>query len=337
MAQNTYNRRNFIKTATFAGAGIGFIMGPMSIFGKDIPLAKGKRIGIIGLDTTHSIAFTKALNDPAAAAEYSGYHVVAAYPYGSREIELCIRRIPVQTEEIKKYGVEIVDSIAKLLKMTDVILLETNDGRLHLEQALQVIQAGKPLFIDKPMAASYADAAAIFKAAEKHQIPVFSASSLRFMTAIQNINSGRYGKVSGADTYSPATIEKTHPDLFWYGIHGVETLFAVMGTGCRQVSCFSTLDTDVVVGQWDDNRTGTFRGLRAGKTDFGGTCFCEQEIIPLGPYLGYAPLLKAIIQFFESGKPPVSSKETLEILAFMEAASISKSQGGKPITLNNDK
>ncbi|MNK04848.1 Oxidoreductase family, NAD-binding Rossmann fold [compost metagenome] len=333
MAKTSFNRRDFIKSAALAGAGIGLNLSPIASIAKDISSGKGKRIGIIGLDTTHSIAFTKALNDPNAGPEYAGYRVVAAYPYGSRDIELCIKRIPVETEEIKKYGVKITGSIAQLLKEVDVVLLETNDGRLHLEQALEVLKAGKPLFIDKPMAASFKDGAAIFKAAEEYKVPVFSSSSLRFMSAIKDVNTGKYGKVTGADTYSPAYLEKTHTDLFWYGIHGVETLFSVMGPGCKQVTQFSAGDTDVVVGTWADNRIGTYRGLRSGKTDFGGTCYCEKEIVQLGPYVGYAPLLIEIIQFFESGKPPVSSRETLEILAFMEAAAESKLRGGKPVAM----
>ena len=189
----------------------------------------------------------------------------------------------------------------------------------------------KTLFIDKPIAASLKDANAIFKAAAQNQVPVFSSSSLRFMTAVVDVKNNKYGKVLGAETFSPATIEPTHPDLFWYGIHGVETLFALMGTGCKTVTRYYTKDTDVVVGLWNDGRIGTFRGTRNGKADFGGTSFCENETVNVGPYLGYQPLLKEIISFFEIGKPPVKAEETLEILAFMEAADESKKLNGKPV------
>lgn len=294
----------------------------------------GKRVGIIGLDTSHSLAFTKLLFEDRTGA-YDGYHVVAAYPYGSRTLQLSKDRIPVQTEEMKKYGVRIVPSIAELLTEVDVVLLETNDGRLHLEQALEVIKAKKPLFIDKPIAASLRDAEAIFEAAAKYQVPVFSSSSLRFMKAVYSVKAGIYGKVLGAETFSPATIEKSHPDLFWYGIHGVETLFAVMGPNCKKVTRHYTDDTDLVVGVWDDDRVGTFRGIRKGKADFGGTCFCEDGIVQLGPYLGYEPLLKEITTFFTTGKVPVSAVETLSILAFMEAADKSKRLNGKTVFLSD--
>jgi hypothetical protein len=332
------NRRKFLKSTALASLGLGLTGHVTALYGQDNPLgkvAKGLRVGIIGLDTSHSIAFTKALNNAAAAPELGGYKVVAAYPQGSNDIESSVKRIPANTEEVKKYGVEIVDSIKSLLKKVDVVLLETNDGRRHLEQALPVLKAGKRVFIDKPMTASLDEAMAIFAAAREHKVPVFSSSSLRFMTKAQEVAQGKLGKVLGAETYSPATLEKTHPDLFWYGIHGVEALFTVMGKGCKSVTRFYTDNADIVVGTWDDNRLGTFRGTRAGKADFGGTAYCEKGNTELGPFKGYDPLLVEIIKFFQTGVPPVSAEETLEILAFMEAADESKRQGGKPVTLES--
>ncbi len=310
-----------------------------SLYGKSA-LLSGKRVGIIGLDTSHSVAFTKTLNATNAAVVYGGYKIVAAYPKGSNDIITSVERIPGYIEEVKKLGVEIVESISDLLDKVDVVLLETNDGRLHLDQALQVLKARKPVFIDKPIAASLMDAKAIFAAAKQYKTPVFSSSSLRFITGISDIKSGTIGKVLGAETFSPAIIEKTHPDLFWYGIHGVELLFALMGTGCIKVTRIHSKDTDVVVGVWDDGRLGSFRGTRNGNynyggkvaaSDFGGTVYGEMANLTLGEFKGYDPLLEQIILFFENGTAPVSPEETLEIIAFMEAADESRDRGGTPV------
>ena len=292
----------------------------------------GKRVGIIGLDTSHSVAFTKVLNAPEPNATYLGYRVVAAYPQGSKDIQSSVKRIPEYTETVKKLGVEIVDSIADLLTQVDVVLLETNDGRRHLEQVIPVLKAGKRVFVDKPIAGSLADTLAIFDASKRYNVPLFSASSLRYIKGVEGLDKST---VLGADTFSPATLEKTHPDLFWYGVHGVETLFTVMGTGCQKVERIHTDLTDIVVGTWADGRVGTFRGTRSGKHEYGGTVFTQNGNIVLGPYAGYEPLLKEIIQFFETGTPPVSAAETLEIFAFMEAADESKRQGGVAVTLES--
>ena len=293
------------------------------------------RVGMIGLDTSHAIAFTKILNADDESDEVGGCRVVAAYPHGSPDIESSTSRIPKYTAQMKEMGIEITPSIDALLKKVDVVLLETNDGRPHRMQALQVIKAGKPLFIDKPLAGSLADAVAIFRAAEEAGVPIFSSSSLRFSPGAQAIRGGSIGDIIGCDAYSPCSLEKTHPDLFWYGIHGVETLFTVMGAGCESVTRVSSADTDVVVGKWKGGRVGTFRGQRTGKRGYGGTAFGTKAIQAVGPYGGYRPLVVEIVKFFKTGKPPVSARETLEIYAFMEAADESKRQGGVPITLQS--
>ncbi|MCU0456289.1 MAG: Gfo/Idh/MocA family oxidoreductase [Bacteroidales bacterium] len=319
-------RRDFIRTVAAGSLTLG-LAGNLETSGIQ-GLQKSKRIGIIGLDTSHSVAFTRALNDPSADAAFLGYRIVAAYPKGSNDIKSSVDRIPGYIEDVRKLGVEIVNSVDELLAKVDFVLLETNDGRLHLEQALPVFRAGKLMFIDKPVAASLSDAVAIYEASDHHRIPVFSSSSLRYMTGIKEISQGSIGKVLGVDTYSPATLEKTHPDLFWYGVHGVETLFTLMGKGCKTVSRTHSENFDKVTGLWDDGRIGSFRGIRSGKSDYGGTVFGEKGIVVLGKYSGYNPLLLEIVRFFDTGIPPVSRDETLEIFTFMAAADESKIKGG---------
>ncbi|MDR1371201.1 MAG: Gfo/Idh/MocA family oxidoreductase [Dysgonamonadaceae bacterium] len=325
-------RRTFIKSTALAG--VGLVTSGWT-FGMDKELVrKGLRVGIIGLDTSHAVAFTKSLNASDASPEFGGYKVVAAYPQGSKDIESSIKRVPGYIEEVRKLGVEIVDSISELLKKVDVVLLETNDGRPHPEQAIPVFKAGKPVFIDKPVAGTLTDAYTIFQAAKDYKAPVFSASSLRYMSNMDDIIKNQsIGKILGAESFSPSPLEATHPDFFWYGIHGIEALFTVMGTGCQTVSRVHTPDTDVVTGIWKDDRIGAFRGLRAGKTGYGGYAFGDKGIKTLGDYNGYDPLLKEIIKFFQTKISPVTPGETLEIFTFMEAADESKRRGGASVSM----
>lgn len=331
MNKTSYNRRKFLHQATLGTIAVSLpnILSAGSLRDLTQLMAKGKRVGIIGLDTSHSTAFVKALNAANPDADYLGYKVVAAYPWGSKTIQSSTERIPSYTEEVKKAGVVIVDSIDALLKTSDVILLETNDGHPHLEQAIQVMKAGKTLFVDKPVAASLPDTLRIYAAAEQYKVPVFSSSSLRYTPLTQDIAAGKtIGKVLGADAYSPCELEPSHPDFFWYGIHGIELLFTVMGKGCKEVRRVHEQNTDMVTGTWQDGRIGTYRGVRGGKVGYGGTAFGESGVSPLGSYGGYESLLKKIIQFFETGIAPVPVDETIEIYAFMEAADESKRMGG---------
>ncbi|HBV62955.1 MAG TPA: dehydrogenase [Rhodopirellula sp.] len=295
---------------------------------------KRLRVGVIGLDTSHVLAFTKAFQQAKPdAPDLSGFDVVAAYPFGSADIESSASRIPKYTEDMKALGVEIVDSIATLLAKVDCVLLETNDGRLHLKQALQVFRTGKPVFIDKPTGSNLAEVVAIFRAAAHFNAPMFSSSSLRYSDGAQAIRGGKVGRVLGCTTYSPCTLEPTHVDLFWYGIHGVESLYTCMGTGCRSVTHTSTEDFELAVGIWADGRIGSFRGIRAGAKGYGGIAFGEKGITEIGPYGGYRPLVEKIAKFFRTSEPPIAANETIELYAFMQAAAQSKQQGGTPVEI----
>lgn len=335
--EKTFDRRNFLKSTAVASIGLGLNLSGAAAFAQDARSAQnGKRIGIIGLDTSHSVAFTKTFNAENPGPEYGGYKVVAAYPKGSNDIESSVKRIPGYIDEVKKYGVTIVDSIKELLRQVDVVMLETNDGRLHLEQVMPVFKAGKTVFIDKPVAASLADAMAIFDAAKKYKVPVFSSSSLRYYPSVNAIAEGKAGNVLGADVFSPSHLEKTHMDFSWYGIHGVEMLYTVMGTGCKSVTRTHTADADVVVGLWNDDRIGTFRGVRYSKIGYGGSVFGDKSIETLDTKGGgYNPLLVEVVKFFQTGQAPVTPEETIELFAFMEAADESKRQGGKSVTLES--
>ncbi|NLO72107.1 MAG: Gfo/Idh/MocA family oxidoreductase, partial [Porphyromonadaceae bacterium] len=271
------------------------------------------KIGIIGLDTSHSKVFTENING-GKVTDYPNFKIVAAYPYGSKSIESSFKRIPGYIEDVKKHGVVITNSIQELLEMVDCVMLETNDGNLHLEQAAEVFKAGKIVFIDKPLGASLDQAIAIVELSKRYSVPFFSSSALRFVPQNIKLRNGEYGKVIGADCYSPHRTEASHPDFGWYGIHGVEMLFTIMGTGCKNVSRMST-DTivDVVSGQWADGSIGTFRALQKGRSIYGGTAFTAKGAQPVGPYSGYLDLLNEVLKFFTTRVAPVTPEETLEI------------------------
>jgi len=301
--------------------------------------AKPLRAGIIGLDTSHVLAFTQTLNKgpkkPEDADKVAGVRVVAAYPQGSKDIESSTTRVPEYTEKVKALGVEIVDSIDELVKRVDAVFLESNDGRVHLEQVKPVLKAGKPVFIDKPIAGSLADTIRILDAAKKAKVPLFCSSSLRFGATTQAVRNGSIGKVKSAETFSPAHLEPTHPDLYWYGVHGCESLFTVMGTGCKSVKRGTTADGKIeVTGTWVDGRTGIFREENGqDRKGYGGKAVGEKGESPIGSYDSYDVLLFEIIKMFRTGVVPVSADETLELYAFMEAADESKRRGGAEVTL----
>ncbi|HNT65718.1 MAG TPA: Gfo/Idh/MocA family oxidoreductase [bacterium] len=294
------------------------------------------RIGLIGLDTSHAPAFVRAINQSDHPDHVPGGRVVAAVVGGSPDIEASAARIDGFTREIRdQMGVPLVDDIPSLIPLVDAVLLTSVDGRVHRTQAEPIIDAGLPLFVDKPMAANLNDVRALFDRAGHRGSPLFSCSSLRFYPGlVDTLADPDLGAVVGCDCYAPCPLEPHHPDLMWYGIHGVEMLFAVLGPDCRNVMRLSRTD-DIVLGYWEDGRIGGYRGLRKGFAGYGATIFGNNAIRSF-QYHGdslFHPLLQKIMAFFHSGQAPVHRQETEMMFAFMEAADISKAHDGKLVQL----
>jgi len=299
-----------------------------------------KKIGIIGLDTSHVVAFTTVFNkgpkNPSDAAKFAGFRVTAAIAQGSKDITESTVHVPDYTAKLQGMGVEIVDSIEKLCAQVDFVLLESNDGRVHLEQILPVLKAGKTVFIDKPIAGSLADVIRIQEAAKKAGVVYFCSSSLRFAASTQAVAQGAVGKVKTAYTTSPASLEPHHPDLYWYGVHGCESLYTVMGTGCLSVKRDKSAAGMIqVTGNWGDGRVGIYREAdrKAKGGPYGGKAVGDKGEADIGKFDGYEVLLESVVKMFRTGKAQVSAEETLELYTFMEAADESKRQNGAEVKL----
>ena len=330
-------RRKFIKQLAIAGVGSGLATRPFYHWMRTSGLKPQElRLGIVGL-SPHSAAFSTLLNDEQKKSDLAGCRIDALFhPPGNPDVEFSEEQLAGFKASVEDAGVRIVSSMEELLKEVDGVLIETNDGRPHMEQVLPVLRAGKPVFVDKPVAEDLKGVISIYNAAAEYNVPIFSSSSLRYGKLPQEINLSKKSQVLGANTFSPAPLEPGHTDLYWYGIHGVEMLYTVMGTGCQEVwQVGHSDDGDVVAGMWDNGRIGTFRGIRNGKRGYGGNTFLHDEIIELGTFEGYRPLVVKIVEFFNTGNPPVPKNETLEIYAFMTAANISNLKGGHKVSVRS--
>ncbi|WP_042462027.1 Gfo/Idh/MocA family protein [Neobacillus dielmonensis] len=290
------------------------------------------KIGMIGLDTSHAVAFTKLLNDHTSPFHVKGGTVVMAYPGGSFDFALSYSRISGITKEVEQYGVQIVETIEEVVTQCDAILLESVDGRVHLEQLKKLVRFKKPTFVDKPFCLDSSDAAKMVELAEKYHTPIMSSSALRFAEALsQALSIKDKGKIIGADCFGPMEMVETQPGYFWYGIHTIEMLYTILGAGAKNVTTISNQDYDLIISQWENGRIGTARGNRKGNYEFGAVIHFEkgQEYVRIdsSPKPYYASLLEQIILFFNGSKQIVPVRETQEIIRFIEAANESRETG----------
>lgn len=293
------------------------------------------RVGLVDCDTSHVVAFTQRLNHRGIPDDQwvEGAEVVAAVPGTS---QISPERITPHTQQLRDLGVEIVDRPESLIGRVDAVFIESVDGSVHLERAWPFLEAGVPTFIDKPFTTSTADARRLLQAAAERGVPLTSASALRYALEVQEVKRGaEIGPILGVDTYGPASLHPRNPGLFHYGVHAVEMLFELMGTGCQSVRCTWENDVEVVVGRWSDGRIGTVRGTRQGPYAFGFTAFGEKQVLPRivdGRYF-YRELLKVIVEMLETGRWPLTSEELIEPVAFQEAALRSAERGGEEVRL----
>ena len=298
---------------------------------QDRPLLK---LGLIGCDTSHVTAFSERFHNPEHRHHVPGARVVAAWAGGSDDLPTSRDRVDGYVEALKEqHHVEFHDTPAGVVEQVDAVLVTTVDGRPRLEIAREILPLGKPVFFDKPIAGSLADAVKIFLLAEEHGVPVFTASSLHWYEGVREVAEAGVGQVTGAVSWGPSPIEPTHPDLFFYGIHPTTSLFEVLGYGCRSVVRTDGDGALVVTGRWSDGRVGTMHGMTEGRFTYQVTKFGHDGIAAQDKGGDYGPMLRVVLDFFHSGEPPISAAETLELYAFMEAADESKRRGGVPVSL----
>jgi virulence factor len=292
------------------------------------------KLGILDFDTSHCVEFTRRLNHTEGTPKeqfVEGAQVVIGCP---GESKLSPERVAGFTEQLKKFGVPLVEKPADMLGKVEGMLIEAVDGTVHYERARPFLEAGIPCFIDKPFTCSVADAKKILDLSAKKKAPVFSSSSLRYAPdVVAFAGDEKQGKIVGCEVYGPASlspIPERNAGLYHYGIHGIEMLYTIMGPGCTRVNCVHEKGVDQVTGQWKDGRVATVRGIRDGASGYGFVGFAEKGIKPttVGTGLIYRELLKQIVEFFKTGKSPVEAAVMLEIMAFIEAANKSGANHG---------
>lgn len=308
------------------------------------------RVGVLGLDNYQAVAYAQLFNDPKATGDLAGVKVVSAVPLGSADIQESVESLPKWKEQIQTFGVKLVDSVEQMLAESDGVMIMSLDGRQHLEQARPVLKAKKPLYIGRPLCAKLADAVAIFALAKETGTPCWSSSQHRFSPGFSGMrNHPEVGKVLGCDVYGGCPVEPHHADLFWHAVHGIDTLYAILGAGCVSVTCAATPQAEVITGIWADGRVGTFRGIKKGALKYSATVFGEDGVSTAGiyghgvpvkgvvptndEYMGYKGIALEMGKFYKGGPVPVSPEETTEVFTFMEAAHESKRQGGASVKL----
>lgn len=280
-------------------------------------------IGMIGLDTSHCLEFTKLLNEPEHPFHVEGGKVAFAFPLYSEDMSISKDRVQGYTETLRdELSVKITNSIADTAEASEAILLTAVDGRKHLDLFKQLIPYKLPVFIDKPLALSVKDAEELYSLAEEHNIPVMSSSSLRYADSFREVIKNQKEEIDAIYVHGPLPMQPLMPGYFWYGIHMIEMVIAAMGAEANNVTVKTSNDHETVIVEWEDGRHAIIRGEYEWHSRFGATLHTKNGFhhvdITKDTKPFYASLLEQVIHFFQTKESPVPKEETLEVITLIE-------------------
>ncbi|MBP2242255.1 hypothetical protein J2Z40_002829 [Cytobacillus eiseniae] len=278
------------------------------------------KIGLIGLDTSHSEIFTRLLNDSSDPHHVAGGTITHAFPVFSEDLPISRDRFLHYKEIVEnKYKVKIVENIDLFMKSVDAVLLATVDGRNHLLWLKNIVHYKKPIFIDKPIVMSSDELKTVVELSENFQTPIMSSSSLRYAQSITNKETS---DIVSAYIYGPLPQQQAMPGYFWYGIHSLEMIVTLFGTDIVTIKKEKYENYELLYLTFATNRQVIFRGDYDWHNRFGGIIHYKEQIETFKlwqdeqPY--YRNLLVEIIAFFNTSKSPVSLDETAQIIKLIE-------------------
>lgn len=285
-----------------------------------------KKIAVIGLDTSHTVAFTKLIQSTEPDEKIiDGMRIVNALRFPSA----------FQTEEgqderqgmLEKLGVTMKSSLEEAVEGMDAIFLEINDPAIHLQYFEEAAKFGLPIFIDKPLAANIEEGRRIQEIAEQAGIPAWSASSLRFVPSLVEAKKTVIDPVVG-HTFGALGEAAAGSDLVWYGVHAVEMLIAGLGTGTESVKAIEDASGITLMINYKDGRRGIVECLR-GLYRYGGRIQSKEssEFFDSSNGSVYIALMSALHDFVCDGVVPVPLSEAHEILAILNTGERSLASG----------
>jgi len=287
------------------------------------------RVAIIGLDTSHSVAFGKSMNDPECPddCKITGMQAISCMRFST----------PFQSEEgldnrqkqLEEWGVPVTLDFDKAVANCDAIMLEINDPELHLEYFKKCAELGKPIFLDKPLADNIENGKAIYDLAKAKNIKVFSSSSLRFVPELDKAL-GEVPEPIMVWTYGPLGKAAAGSSIIWYGVHAFEMLQRAIGLGATSVQSVKTNNGVVCVVDYADGKRGVVE-LTEGSWIYGGCLRSKDKAFSYTVDTSrlYLPELRKIEAFFKGEEQPSTMDDALEIMAMLDAAEKSAQSGQK--------
>ncbi len=241
---------------------------------------------------------------------------------------------PADAEDVAR--VALVPSIARraedVIGAVDAVLVATDKGFEHVERARPFIEAGIPVFIDKPLCDNRQDLATFSRWVNEGK-PILSSSAMRY--AKEYVPYHRATHALGRLRHIGATMAKS-----WeaYGIHALESIYPIVGPGFVSVQNLGDVENNIVHLRHRDDvdvlvqvRKDMLGGF--GTLTLAGTAG-NLQLRFVDTYHAFRTQLVGFVEYLRTGKPAVPWAETRELMQLVIGGIESREQGGRQVLLS---
>ena len=213
----------------------------------------------------------------------------------------------------------------------DAVIVATDDGDDHVRRARPFIEAGLPVFVDKPMATNIADLNQFLRWHLDGKT-ILSTSGMRYMPETRQITERReqLGDLRWLTSFTSKTWER-------YGIHALEAIYPVLGPGFISAQTNHQAGSDIVHLTHRSGVPVTLAAIHDASGSFGAVhAYGTKGDLPLklaDTYTAFRAQLVAFIELLRTGTRPLPCSQTLELMTIIIAGIRSREQGGAKITL----
>ena len=207
------------------------------------------RIGLIGTENSHALAFAKYFNLPNEDGTYNepDARVVAIWGADEQANEMIV----------SETGVEFVaEKVQDFLGRVDAVMITSRRGSEHMQYALPFVERKLPLFIDKPFTSSPTEADALMAKILEAGCPVMGGSACKYLPDILKIKEvvaelRERGEFMGASMSFRVVIDSEYDGLYFYSPHLVEMCLETFGSDVKNIQAMRTGENLLVNVQYE--------------------------------------------------------------------------------------
>ena len=226
---------------------------------------------------------------------------------------------------------EVVARPEEVIGQVDAVMIATDDGDDHVRRARPFIEAGMPVFVDKPLALTTEDLGT-FITWQQQGARLLSSSGLRFAPELDPLlaRPASLGDLRWISGVTCKTWER-------YGIHVLEPIARLLGPGFESVRLESQPGLEVAQLRHRSGVQVTLPVIADGGATFGTLHLCgtagQTTVRFTDTYTAFRRQIVDFLDFVRRSRPSYPFTHTVELMSVLIAGRRSRAEGSRRVTL----